>query len=81
MTFPEMRLPSPAIKLTQGESERDQVRESIFGTLGDYLLTKAAITASVGRMACAKVGPLIWCAECIASGLNAAVASRTSVTW
>ena len=40
----------------------------------------AAITAAVVKMACAKVGPLISWAACIASGLNAAVASLTSVT-
>src|SRR5712671_2671904 len=40
-------------------------------------LTRAAITSLVVRMAWAKVGPLISCAACIASELNAAVASRT----
>ena len=42
--------------------------------------TMAAITAPVDKMACAKVGPFISWAACIASGLNAAVASLTSVT-
>lgn len=32
-------------------------------------------------MLCAKVGPLSSCAACIISGLKAAVASRTRVTW
>ena len=42
---------------------------------------RAASTCCVVRMAWANEGPLISCAACSASGLNAAVASRTRVTW
>jgi hypothetical protein len=69
-------------KLTlAAERVSNQVLSTDFSdSLRFYALTSAAITASVVRMACAKVGPLISCAACIASALNAAVASRTSVT-
>jgi hypothetical protein len=54
--------------------------EGVFPCRQGDAVAMAAITASLVKMACAKLGPLTLCAACIASGLNAAVASRTKVT-
>ncbi|MFD0448386.1 MFS transporter [Streptomyces indonesiensis] len=57
-------------------------RHAVTRPLRPRTLPRSAVRSSfVVRMAWAKVGPFSSCAECIISGLKAAVASRTSVTW